>query len=393
MHRDPKEIINAAILYNTVHLQFVPSMLNMVLDELHLEDRKYLSSLRNCISSGEALSPKTVEKFYQKMPGNLHNTWGATEVSIDSTIYTCNFKDSQDHGAVCVGKPFDNNEVYILDEYLQPVPIGVTGDLYLAGVGLAREYLKDEEKTKKVFIQNPFVEDEKMYKTGDRGYFLQDGSIKFIGRDDNQVKIRGMRVELGEIEATLLKHFLVKDTVVVLQKETEELQRLIAYVIPSKQLSPQNLETEEIRNYLKNELPEYMVPSFLLFLDAFPLNANGKLDRKKLPAVERQMYVHDVIFAPPETMVEKVIADIWKELLKLDDVGVDDNFFNLGGHSLLATQVVSRIRRQYKIEIPLREIFTKPTIRQLSEELEIKIIKEIENMTDEEAHELLNKNI
>ncbi|WP_240517562.1 non-ribosomal peptide synthetase [Bacillus pseudomycoides] len=393
MHRDPKEIINAAILYNTVHLQFVPSMLNMVLDELHLEDRKYLSSLRNCISSGEALSPKTVEKFYQKMPGNLHNTWGATEVSIDSTIYTCNFKDSQDHGAVCVGKPFDNNEVYILDEYLQPVPIGVTGDLYLAGVGLAREYLKDEEKTKKVFIQNPFVEDEKMYKTGDRGYFLQDGSIKFIGRDDNQVKIRGMRVELGEIEATLLKHFLVKDTVVVLQKETEELQRLIAYVIPSKQLSPQNLEAEEIRNYLKNELPEYMVPSFLLFLDAFPLNANGKLDRKKLPAVERQMYVHDVIFAPPETMVEKVIADIWKELLKLDDVGVDDNFFNLGGHSLLATQVVSRIRRQYKIEIPLREIFTKPTIRQLSEELEIKIIKEIENMTDEEAYELLNKNI
>ncbi|MET3658071.1 non-ribosomal peptide synthetase [Sporosarcina psychrophila] len=388
LHRDPREIINDSIRYNTVHLQFVPSMLNMVLDELTSKDRKLLSSLRNCISSGEALSPATIEHFFEKMPGKLHNTWGATEVSIDSTIHTCSEQDIIEHGSVSIGKPIDNNEIYILDEFLQPVPIGVLGDLYIGGIGLAKGYLNDIERTNKAFIPNPFKTLELMYKTGDRGYYLQDGSIKFVGREDNQVKIRGMRVELGEIEAILLKHSLVKETVVILKNENDELNRLITFIVPQKKDSNQVLTVENIRTYLKRELPEYMIPSYILFLDDLPLNANGKIDHKKLSAINVQTHAHAIKHIPPSTMAEKLIAEIWKELLKLDEVGVDENFFNLGGHSLLATQVASRLRRQYNIEIPLRSILMKPTISQLAIELEEKLIEKIRNMTEEEAYNL-----
>ncbi|MBE1556815.1 non-ribosomal peptide synthetase [Sporosarcina limicola] len=392
LHRDPREIINASIRYNTVHLQFVPSMLNMVLDELNSKDRQLLSSLRNCISSGEALSPKTVEHFFERMPGKLHNTWGATEVSIDSTIHTCSEQDIKEHGSVSIGKPIDNNEVYILDEFLQPVPIGILGDLYIAGIGLAKGYLNDIERTNKAFISNPFNTLELMYKTGDRGYYLQDGSIKFVGREDNQVKIRGMRVELGEIETTLLKHSLVKEAVVIMKNENIDLNRLIAFIVPQIKDSNQILTVENIRNYLKRELPEYMIPSYILFLDVLPLNANGKIDNEKLLAINVQNQNNAGKHIPPKTMAEKLISNIWKEILKLDEVGVDENFYNLGGHSLLATQVASRLRRQYNIEIPLGNILMKPTISELAIELEEKLIEKIRNMTEEESYDLSVKN-
>ncbi|RAL24620.1 non-ribosomal peptide synthetase [Thermoflavimicrobium daqui] len=389
LHRDPRAILDDAIQYQAVHLQFVPSMLNMVLDEITPEDIKKLSSLRSCISSGEALSPKTVNRFFETMPGTLNNTWGATEVSIDSTIHTCTIEDTKDTGPVCVGKPIDNNYVYILDEHLQPVPIGVVGDLYLAGVGLAREYLNDSEKTDRAFISNPFTSGERMYKTGDRGYFREDGSIKFIGRADNQVKIRGMRVELGEIENVLQKHPLVKDVVVVIKKETDDLKRLIAFIIPS---DPEGIrEDKEIRNYLKSKLPEYMVPSFLFYLEQFPLNSNGKVDRNQLLQQDLVFHLDHESYVAPQSMAEIALAEIWMDLLKLNRVGVLDRFFELGGHSLLATQVLSRIRRRFGVEIPLQEIFLKETIQELALELEEQLIRKIENMSDEEASMLLEQ--
>jgi surfactin family lipopeptide synthetase A len=389
LHRDPRSILNDAIYYQTVHLQFVPSMLNMVLDEITPEDREKLYSLRSCISSGEALSPKTVKRFFETMPGTLNNTWGATEVAIDSTIHTCTIEDTKDTGSVCIGKPIDNNYVYILDEYLQPVPIGVVGNLYLAGVGLAREYVNDPEKTERVFISNPFLPGEKMYKTGDRGYFREDGSVKFIGRADNQVKIRGMRVELGEIENVLQKHPQVKDVVVVFKKETDELHRLIAFIIPNNREGMR--EDKEIRSYLKSKLPEYMVPSFFFYMKKFPLNSNGKVDRNQLLQQDIAFHLDHEEYVAPQSMAEIALAEIWMDLLKLDRVGVLDRFFELGGHSLLATQVLARIRRRFGIEIPLQKIFLKPTIQELAIELEEQLIRKLENMTEEEASMLLEQ--
>ncbi|WP_246258378.1 non-ribosomal peptide synthetase [Kroppenstedtia pulmonis] len=389
LHRDPRAILDDAIKYKVVHLQFVPSMLKMVLEEMTPEDTEKLSSLRSCISSGEALSPKTVKSFFESIPGTLNNTWGATEVSIDSTIHTCTREDANDTGAVCVGRPIDNNYVYILDEYLQPVPMGVVGDLYLAGIGLAREYLNEPKKTEAAFVSNPFIPGERMYKTGDRGYFREDGSIKFIGRADNQVKINGIRVELGEIENVLQKHPQVKDAVVAIKKETEELSRLLAFIIPKdlKEIT----DDKEIRNYLRSKLPEYMVPSFLFYLKEFPLNNNGKVDRNQLLQQDMVLHYDQEEYIAPQSMAEIALADIWMDLLKLDRIGVLDRFFDLGGHSLLATQVLSRVRRRFGVEIPLQKIFLKQTIQGLAPELEEQLIKKLESMSDEEASMLLEQ--
>ncbi|ARU60334.1 non-ribosomal peptide synthetase [Tumebacillus avium] len=384
---DPRAMIDDAIRYEVVHIQFVPSMLNLVLDELTEEDKKGLCSLRSTLSSGEALSPTTVRRFFEKMPGSLNNTWGATEVSIDSTIHVCTADDLLEEGAVCVGKPIDNNRCYVLDEHLQPVPVGVSGDLYLAGIGVAKGYLNDPERTLKAFMDDPFVPGERMYKTGDLGYCRPDGSLKFIGRADNQVKIRGMRVELGEIEAALLKHDNVKEALVIVH-DTDGLKRLVGYVVALD--AAQGLSMEELRNMTRDLLPDYMVPSFLMQLDAMPLNANGKADRKQLPMPDRLPHQSSAEFVEPEGPVQEVLADIWMDILKLEKVSAGDDFFDLGGHSLLATQVVSRIRGQFSVELPLRTLFAKPLFHEMAEEVETRLMEMLENMTEEEALALLH---
>ncbi|WP_322348612.1 non-ribosomal peptide synthetase [Tumebacillus algifaecis] len=384
---DPRAMIDDAIRYEVVHIQFVPSMLNLVLDELTEADRGGLRNLRSTLSSGEALSQTTVRRFFEKMPGTLNNTWGATEASIDSTIHVCTEDDLQEDGAVCVGKPIDNNRCYVLDEHLQPVPVGVSGDLYLAGIGVAKGYLNDPERTAKAFMDDPFAPGERMYKTGDLGYFRPDGSLKFIGRADNQVKIRGMRVELGEIEAALLKHDKVKEALVIVH-DTDGLKRLVGYVVALD--AQQGLNLEELRSMTRELLPDYMVPSFLMQLDAMPLNANGKADRKQLPLPDRLPHQSAAAFMEPEGPVQEVLADIWMDILKLEKVSAQDDFFDLGGHSLLATQVVSRIRGQLSVELPLRTLFAKPLFHELADEVERLLMELLENMTEEEALALLN---
>jgi acyl carrier protein len=267
-----------------------------------------------------------------------------------------------------IGRPLPNTQVYILDAQKQLVPIGVPGELYIGGVGVTRGYLNRPELTAERFIPNPFSKDSgsRLYKTGDLVRYLPDGNIEYLGRIDHQVKIRGFRIELGEIEAVLRQHRAVEDAVVIGQEYDLHDKRLVAYVVPSQE---QVLSTSELRHYLKQKLPDHMVPSAFVRLEALPLTPNDKVDRRALPMPDRIRSVEET-FAPPLTPFEEVLASIWSEVLRLDSVGIHDNFFELGGHSLLATQVISRLPQAFGIELPLQTIFEAPTLGELSERLE-----------------------
>jgi amino acid adenylation domain-containing protein len=366
-HRDPEAILEAAVRHRTVHLQTVPSMLAMLLDAVRPAQLAGLAGLRCTVSSGEALSPSLVQRFLESMPGRLHNTWGATEVSIDSTDHQCTLGDATVSGAVCVGLPFDNNQVYVLDPALNEVPADIVGDLYLGGVGLARGYLGDPARTAVSFVASPFRAGERMYRTGDVGYRRADGSIIFAGRQDFQVKIRGMRVELGEIESALRRHPHVAEAVVTVQPTDDGQQWLAGYVSQRDGRSPSQ---ESLREHLSQWLPAHMRPSALHVLDHMPLNANGKIDRNQLPAPTPGNDAPEAGRPSLAGQFEPVIASIWQEVLPNGQVGADSNFFDVGGQSLTATRVVTRIRRRYGIELPLRELFRAPVLRDFSAEVE-----------------------
>ncbi|MED1801252.1 non-ribosomal peptide synthetase [Brevibacillus porteri] len=384
LHRDPEAIIQAAIHYQVACIQFVPSMLNMFVDALTPEDASNLHKLKNVISSGEALLPETVGKFFKKLNAKLHNTWGATEVSIDSTIYTCSPMDVLEKDCVSVGKPIDNNRVYVLDQNRKAVPIGVIGDLYIGGLGLARGYLHNSEKTQEVFMENPFVPGERIYRTGDKGYFLPSGNIKFVGRQDNQIKIRGMRVELGEIESTLSRHPSVREAAVISVKNDRSATELAAYIVGDG-------DVNEWRAFLKEHLPAYMIPTYFMKLDSIPKTTSGKIDRNllELPVMKPS----DFSIIEPRTIPEELIHSIWCDILQLDRISIKDSFFDRGGHSLLATQVISRMRNVLGMDIPLRTIFEFPTIEAIAARIsEIKQgsetntriheVSRVENQTD-----------
>ncbi|ARU63054.1 hypothetical protein CBW65_20300 [Tumebacillus avium] len=363
LHRDPRAILDAAVEHGVAVLQFVPSMLAMVIDSITPEDRAALNTVRVVVSSGEALRAELVRQFLEKMPGHLHNTWGATEVSIDSTIRTCTWDDVQEGEIVSVGRPIDNNTCYVLDRNMRPVPVGVAGDLYLGGIGLARGYFNNPERTAMAFLPNPFAPGELLYKTGDRGYFKPDGQIKFLGREDDQIKIRGMRVELGEIESVLDLHDAVKSCVVAAHEYTPGDKRLAAYVVLH---DTAGVTTQELRAFLKAKLPDYMVPPFLLTLDRLPLTANGKVDRKALPLPGDLDFERDTAFVAPTSAAEAKLAAIWEELLDIRPVGIKDNFFSLGGHSILAVRLMSRVQQEFGRQVPLAALFQEGTVEALA---------------------------
>ncbi|TCP59140.1 amino acid adenylation domain-containing protein [Tumebacillus sp. BK434] len=362
-HRDPRAILDAAIKYQAAAVQFVPSMLSMVVEAITPEDRAQLDCLRNVVSSGEGLQPELVRLFQERIGCRLHNTWGATEVSIDSTVQTCTEADAADEGYVSVGRPIDNNQVYVLDSNLQPVPIGVVGDLYLAGIGLARNYHNNEARTAEAFVSNPFIPGERMYKTGDRGYFRTDGTIKFVGRQDNQIKVRGMRVELGEIETVVGQHPDVRESAVIAHEFVPGDKRLIAYVAPHHEIE---LNIADIRAFMQAKLPEHMVPSFFVALDKMPLTANGKVDRRALPIPSDGSFSRDVEYVAPRDMLEVQIVQVWEDLLGVRPIGIRDNFFSLGGHSLLAVRLMSKLQNQFKNDLPLAALFQGGTIEHLA---------------------------
>ncbi|MCP4414818.1 MAG: amino acid adenylation domain-containing protein, partial [Gammaproteobacteria bacterium] len=320
--------------------------------------------LNTLIFGGEALTEKSLS-FWRTCTAEtrIYNLYGPTEAIVDSSYYEVDtnnfFTDS-----VPIGRPTANRQLYILDQYLQPVPIGVVAELYIGGDGLARGYLNRPELTAEKFIDNPF-EEGKLYKTGDLARFLPDGNIVFMGRIDHQVKIRGFRIELGEIESVLNQHADIKESVVVSKENKQKDNYLVAYVITNNVGS----EISELRAYLAKKLPEYMIPSAFVALETIPLAASGKIDYKALPEADLGSTREDE-FVAPRNETEIKLAQIWQAVLGIESVSINDNFFQLGGHSLLATQVMSRLRDTFKVDFPLAEFFKHPTIAELAKCIE-----------------------
>jgi acyl-coenzyme A synthetase/AMP-(fatty) acid ligase len=294
----------------------------------------------------------------------IFNHYGPTETTVG--VLTFAVRSARDHHAsstVPIGRPLPNVLVYVLDSYAQPVPVGIAGEMHIGGSGVARGYLNRPELTAEKFIPNSFSDEPgaRLYRTGDLARYLPDGNIEFLGRIDDQVKIRGFRVEPGEIESVLNQHSDVHDCVVVVRDDDMQTKRLIAYVVPKQQPSP---TAGDLRDFLRQRLPDYAVPSNVVLLDALPRTPHGKIDRKALPAPE---YGSDrVEYRPPHTPIEAAIADIWSELMKLPRVGIDDNFFDLGGHSLLAMQALSRVNHALGTDLTMRQLFDAPTVNGLA---------------------------
>jgi acyl carrier protein len=325
-----------------------------------------LDSVRVILVSGEVLSlsdcKKALEVFTDRV--SLVNQYGPTEGTMVSSYYPITEAWTK-QGAALIGRPISNCRIHILDEHLNPVPIGVPGELHIGGVGLARGYLNLPELTGAKFIRDPFRDEQgaRLYKTGDLGRYLPDGNIEFLGRRDYQVKVRGFRVELGEIEAVLSQHPAAREAVVVARDDTPEERRLVAYLVVDREPAP---AAAELRSYLIEKLPDYMVPSSFVMTDAIPRLPNGKVNRGALRAPDQSRPELERPFVSPRTLVEEVLAGTWAEVLHLEQVGVHDNFFELGGHSLLATRIMSRLRQAFQIDLPLRYIFEAPTVAGLA---------------------------
>jgi len=325
-------------------------------------------SLRTLLMGGEAVNPSSVEAVLKnKPPERLLHVYGPTESTTFATWYLI---EEVTAGAtnIPIGRPLSNTTLYVLDSKEQPVPIGVPGELYIGGDGLARGYLNRPELTDQKFIPNPFsIHQSRLYKTGDLVRYLLDGTIEFLGRIDNQVKIRGFRIELGEIESVLSGHPAVQKSVVVVIEDDLTHKQLVAYIVPIE-LKTDSLPNElidDLQFYLKQKLPNFMIPSFFVMLDALPLTPNGKLDRDALPLPDPKSR-YEISYIEPKTDTEKRIAEVWQKLLSVEKVGLDDNFFNLGGHSLLATQMISRLRAAFEIDLSLRSVFDNPTVAALA---------------------------
>ena len=338
--------------------------------------------LRLVTAGGEAMQVESLRRWQQTPLSHIRllNCYGPTETTITATFFEVPPETSKSLFRVPIGRPVANAEVYILDRHLAPVPIGVPGELHIGGDRVARGYLNHPELTAEKFIPNPFSEDpgSRLYKTGDLARYLADGNIEFLGRIDTQVKIRGFRIELGEIEAVLMQHRAVGEAVVIAREDARGDKTLVAYVVNHEDVPP-----SELRSFLKGKLPEYMLPSAIVVLDRLPLSPNGKLDRKALPAPE---YRSEEAFVAPRTPNEQTLAAIWAEVLKLEKIGIHDNFFDLGGHSLLATQVISRVRKTFELDIPLRALFELPTVAELAKLI---VQKQAEALSDDELAQFL----
>jgi amino acid adenylation domain-containing protein len=364
------------------------------------------------LCGGEALPQELANQLLER-GACLWNMYGPTETTVWSVVHKVEPEDRP----VPIGHPIANTQIYILDRNLQPAPIGVPGELHIGGVGLARGYHNRPELTKEKFIPNPFIKDEgggvkdedktypldemlilhpllskasllTLYKTGDLARYLPDGNLEFLGRIDHQVKLRGFRIELGEIEAVLSQYPAVQQSIVV-ARESEHRPgdtRLVAYVVPDQEETP---TTNDLCNFLKQKLPDYMVPATFVVLDTLPLTPNGKVNRRALPTPDPVRPDLAETFVAPGSYVEEILAGIWAQVLGIDQIGVYDNFFELGGHSLLVTQVMTRVCEAFQVELPLRSFFEAPTIAALALVIEESLIAEIDDLTEDQAQRLV----
>ncbi|MFE2596935.1 amino acid adenylation domain-containing protein [Streptomyces sp. NPDC059396] len=350
-HRDPGYLAELIQRERVTIAHFVPSLLQVFLRE---PAAAACTDLRAVFCSGEALPGDVAGQFRNVLDVPLHNLYGPTEASVEVTAWTCDSDTSR--SSVPIGRPVWNTRVYVLDAALRPVPVGVAGELYLAGVQLARGYLDRPGLTAQRFVANPFTSGERMYRTGDLARWNADGQLEYLGRTDDQVKVRGFRIEPGEIEAVLTALPSVAQSAVVVREDRPGDKRLVGYLVPAS--GPEGADIAAMRRHLQGVLPEYMVPSALAVLDALPLTVNGKLDRRALPAPDFQVAGGG---RGPLTVQEEFLCSVFADVLGLSTVGVEDNFFELGGHSLLATRLVSRIRSVFGAEVPIRALFEAPT--------------------------------
>ncbi|HDR8112236.1 TPA: amino acid adenylation domain-containing protein, partial [Bacillus cereus] len=320
------------------------------------------SRIKRFIVGGEELKVNLAKDVYNSFDKNIeiYNEYGPTETVVGCMIYK--YDESKDQGvAVPIGYPSDNVQIYILDNQLNIVPTGLVGELYISGDGVARGYLNREELTQERFIENPFIHGKRMYKTGDTARYLENGAIEYVGRIDNQIKIRGHRIEIGEIEHRLLAHEAINEAAVILKKNGDTDQYICAYVVCEKELNELSL-----REYLMDFLPEYMVPSYFIKLDKMPLTFNGKIDRKELLEPNKEDIKNE--YVEPRDKLEEKIAEIFMEILNIEKkIGILDNFFELGGHSLKAIVLLSKIHKEFNVRIPIMEVFKSPTIGYLAE--------------------------
>ena len=373
---EPTVLLSAVAARTKVGLNCVPSLWTTILHAIQSGQATPPSEgLAYLFFGGEPLSKELVARTLATLPHlQIWNIYGPTEATANASAVRIFSGDE-----VTIGRPIANAQIYVLNPSLYPVPIGVTGELYIGGAGVARGYLNRPELTAEKFIPDPFAAapGARMYKTGDLARYRPDGNIEFLGRIDHQVKIRGFRIELGEIEAVLGQHPAVREAVVLAREDapgnssaslrTEK--RVVAYYVVAEQKPLPT--TTDLRSFLKEKLPEYMVPAVFVLLDALPLMPNGKIDRRALPAPDRSRPELDKVFVAPRTPTEELLAEIWARLLDVERVGIHDNFFDLGGHSLLATQLVSRMREVFQVEIPLRRLFEVPTVAGLAESIEV----------------------
>ncbi|MDM9379463.1 amino acid adenylation domain-containing protein [Chlorogloeopsis sp. ULAP01] len=358
--QDPQLFIEALADYKVTRIILVPSLLRLILDNYSYLAQK-LSHLKIWITSGEKLSLKLAQKFRELMrSAKLINLYGSSEVSANATYYDTSLL-SEIANIVPIGCPIDNTQICILNRHLQLTPIGVYGEIYIAGDGLAKGYLNRLELTQERFIDHPYISGKKLYKTGDIGRYLPDGNIEYFGRRDEQVKIRGFRVELSEIAAAITQHPDVEDAVVIASNDTQENPRLIAYVVTDKlDIATQLLPV------LQQKLPNYMLPSAFIVLDKLPLTPNGKIDKCSLPNNEVIRAKTHQSFVAPRNFTELSLVKLWENLLNVNPIGVTDNFFDLGGHSFLAVRLMAQIHDRFDHNLPLSTLFENPTIEKLA---------------------------
>ncbi|MBV8847802.1 MAG: amino acid adenylation domain-containing protein, partial [Bryobacterales bacterium] len=365
---DSKQFLEYVDRHSLDVLKIVPSHLAALLDA---ENCKELLPRRYLITGGESLSLDLVEKIRALQPDcEVINHYGPTETTVGSLTFRLaeGYGKTSRTSSVPIGRPIANTRIYILDPRREPVPVGVTGELFIAGAGVAAGYFNQPESTAERFCPEVFRNDPdaKMYRTGDLARYLPDGNVEFLGRSDDQVKIRGFRIELGEVERALARHHAVSQATVIAPSDESGNRRLIGYVAARRDQQP---AADVLRDWLREQLPDYMIPSVIVILPQLPLTSNGKIDRRKLPDPEQAIAGAKKSTAP-RNETETVIERIWAEVLRVNSVGVEDNFFAIGGHSLLATQVMSRICRAFNVMVPLRHLFESPTIAALAEVVE-----------------------
>ncbi len=366
------------------------------------DDWAAAGDIRLVIIGGDKALPEAVRKFREQVGEHvsLQNGYGPTETTIVATLTELAGGEPDNRG-VSIGRPISNAQAYVLDKQMRLVPVGVVGELYVGGIGVARGYLNRPELTGERFMPNPYAQQAsaRIYRTGDQVKWRSDGELEYIDRVDHQVKVRGFRVELGEIESVLRNYEAVRDVVVMARDNVAGDKRLVAYVIAENEMTP---SVGELRGYMQERLPDYMVPFSFIVLNEFPLTPNGKINRAALPAPDNARPELDDIFVAPRTPMEEKLAAIWEGVLGITGIGIYDNFFEMGGHSLMATQLISRVREAFNVELPVKVFFTgDPTIARLASEIEeiqlsdpsaddiAEMLKELDGLSDDEVKALL----